>query len=42
MFTQRRGVCNQVNLHHFHIGGNLDLAFSNTREQGNNAKLWDF
>ena len=34
--------CNQVNLHHFGIGSNLDLAFGNTREQGNKAKLWDF
>ena len=42
MFTQRGGVCNQVNLCHFRVGGNLDLAFGNTREQGNKAKLWDF
>ena len=32
MFTQRGGVCNQVNLCHFHMG-NLDLAFCRTEQR---------
>ena len=37
MFTQRGGVCNQVNLHHFHVG--LDLAFDSRTEQRNYIEM---
>ena len=37
MFTQRGGVCNEVNLRHFCMG--LDLAFGRTDKRNREIKL---